>query len=192
MGDVVLMGPPGSGKGTQAKLLVESDGWHQLSTGDLFRLHSRIGSELGALARSSMDTGAYVPDDVTVRMVRERLRELPKTTRILFDGFPRSVAQAKSLDLLLSEFGRSVQGVIVLDVGREELTKRLKQRAREESRSDDSPEIIESRYDVFLKETEPVIEHYDRRKLVRHVDGRGTVAEVGARMRAALPDGAVA
>jgi len=190
VGDVVLMGPPGSGKGTQAKLLVESDGWHQLSTGDLFRQHSRIGSELGALAASYMDRGAYVPDDVTVRMVRERLRELPKSTRILFDGFPRTVAQAKSLDLLLSEFGRSVQGVLVLDVGREELTKRLKHRAREESRTDDSPEIIESRYDVFTRETAPVIEHYDRRKLVKHIDGRGTVAEVGARMRAALPDGA--
>ena len=190
MGDVVLMGPPGSGKGTQAKLLVESDGWHQLSTGDLFRQHSRIGSELGALAASYMDRGAYVPDDVTVRMVRERLRELPKSTRILFDGFPRTVAQAKSLDLLLSEFGRSVRGVLVLDVGREELTKRLKHRAREESRTDDSPEIIESRYDVFTRETAPVIEHYDRRKLVKHIDGRGTVAEVGARMRAALPDGA--
>lgn len=192
MGDVVLMGPPGSGKGTQAKLLVESDGWLQLSTGELFRLHSRIGSELGDLARSYMDRGAYVPDDVTVRMVRERLRELTKDTRILFDGFPRTVAQAKALDLLLSEFGRSVQAVLVLDVGREELTKRLRQRAREESRSDDSPEIIESRYDVFSRETAPVIEHYDRRGLVRHVDGRGTVEEVGARMRAALPDGAVA
>lgn len=186
----MLMGPPGSGKGTQAKLLVESDGWLQLSTGELFRLHSRIGSEFGALARSYMDRGAYVPDDVTVRMVRERLRELPTSTRILFDGFPRTVAQATSLDLLLSEFDRSVQAVLVLDVGREELTKRLKQRAQEESRNDDSPEIIESRHDVFLRETAPVIEHYDRRKLVRHVDGRGTVQEVGARMREALPDGA--
>ena len=186
----MLMGPPGSGKGTQAKLLVESDHWLQLSTGELFRLHARIGSELGALARSYMDRGAYVPDDVTIRMVRERLRELPTSTRILFDGFPRTVAQATSLDLLLSEFDRSVQAVLVLDVGREELTKRLKQRAQEESRNDDSPEIIESRHDVFLRETAPVIEHYDRRKLVRHVDGRGTVQEVGARMREALPDGA--
>lgn len=184
------MGPPGSGKGTQAKLLVDSDGWLQLSTGELFRLHARLGSELGALARGYMDRGAYVPDELTIRMVRERLREIPKDTRILFDGFPRTVAQAKALDLLLSEFGRAVEAVLVLDVGREELAKRLRHRAQEEFRNDDTPEVITHRHEVYLKETAPVIEHYDRRGLVRHVDGRGTVEEVGARMRAALPDGA--
>lgn len=187
----MLMGPPGSGKGTQAKLLVNSQSWLQLSTGELFRHHARLGSELGTLARSYMDRGEYVPDEVTIAMVRERLREIPRATRIMFDGFPRTVAQAEALDTLLAEFGRSVETVLVLDVPREELTKRLTNRAQQESRSDDTPEVIATRHDVYLKQTAPVIEHYDRRKLVRRVDGRGTVAEVGARMLAAALAGGV-
>lgn len=186
MGDIVLMGPPGSGKGTQAKLVTDQAGWVWLSTGELFRLHARLGTELGTLARSFIDRGEYVPDDLTVRMVRERLREIPKTTRIMFDGFPRTVAQAQALDVLLSEIGRVVGGVALLDVPRDELTKRLTERAKQEYRSDDSPEVIGTRYDVYMKQTAPVIEHYDRRKLLRHVDGRGTPDEVGARMKKAL------
>lgn len=186
------MGPPGSGKGTQAKLLVDSDGWLQLSTGELFRLHARQGSELGALARSFMERGEYVPDDVTIRMVRERLGEIPRSTRILFDGFPRTVDQAKALDVLLAEFGRAVAGVLVLDVPRDELTKRLTNRAKQEFRSDDSPDVIANRYDVFQTQTAPVIEYYDGRKLARRIDGRGAVREIGTRMRAAIPDGAPA
>ena len=186
MGDIVLMGPPGSGKGTQAKLVTDGPGWVWLSTGELFRLHARLGSELGTLARSYLDLGEYVPDDVTVRMVRERIREIPKTTRIMFDGFPRTVAQAQALDVLLSEIGRGVGGVTLLDVPRDELTKRLTERGKQEYRSDDAPDLIASRYDVYLNQTAPVIEHYERRKLLRRVDGRGTPDEVGARMKTAL------
>jgi len=191
-GDIVLMGPPGSGKGTQAKLLVDSRGWCQLSTGELFRQHASRGSKLGALARIDMDRGAYVPDEVTIEMVRERLREVPKSTHIMFDGFPRTVAQAEALDGLLAEFGRSVAAVLVLDVPRDELTKRLTNRAKQESRTDDTPEVIAKRHDVYLRETQPVIEHYERRKLVLRIDGGGTPADVGGRMLRTLPDGAAA
>ena len=183
----MLMGPPGSGKGTQAKLLVESDGWHQLSTGDLFRLHGRLGTALGTLARSYIDRGDYVPDDVTIAMVRERLREVAPSTRIMFDGFPRTVAQATALDKLLAEFDRAVGSVVVLEAPRDELSKRLESRAQKESRSDDTPEVIRNRHEVYLKQTAPVIEHYQRRGLVQRVDGGGSIEEVAARMRAALP-----
>ena len=186
MGGIVLMGPPGSGKGTQAKLVADQPGWVWLSTGELFRNHARLGSELGTLARSFLDRGEYVPDDVTVRMVRERIREIPKTARIIFDGFPRTVAQAQALDVLLSEIGRGVGGVVLLDLPRDELTKRLTARAKQEYRSDDTPDVIVTRYDVYMKQTAPVIEHYERRKLLRRVDGRGTPDEVGARMKKAL------
>ena len=186
MGDIVIMGPPGSGKGTQAKLVADQPGWIWLSTGEIFRHHARVGSELGALARSFLDRGEYVPDDVTVRMVRERMREIPKTTRVMFDGFPRTVAQAEALDVLLAEIGRGVGGVPLLDVPRDELTKRLTERGKKEHRSDDTPDVIATRYDVYLKQTAPVIQHYERQKLLRRVDGRGTPDEVGARMKKAL------
>lgn len=186
MGDIVIMGPPGSGKGTQAKIVVEQAGWIQLSTGDLFRLHARIGSELGRHAATFLDKGEYVPDDVTVQMVRERMREIPKPTRVLFDGFPRTVAQAEALDALLTESGRTVGAVVLLDVPRDELTRRLTERAKSESRSDDDPEVIATRYDVYLTQTAPLIEHYEKRKLLRRVDGRGSREKVGSRMKKAL------
>ena len=106
MGDLIFMGPPGSGKGTQAKGLVASEGWVQLSTGDLFRAHISKQTDLGKKVKAILDSGALVPDDVTVDMVRVRLRELPNGTRIVFDGFPRTVAQAQALDALLAEFDR--------------------------------------------------------------------------------------
>lgn len=188
MGDIVLMGPPGSGKGTQAKLVSARPDWVWLSTGELFRLHARVGSEVGTLARAYLDRGEYVPDDVTVRMVRQRIREIPKTTRIMFDGFPRTVAQAQALDVLLSETARSVDGVVLLEVPRDELVKRLTERAKQEYRSDDTPEVILTRYDVYMKQTAPLVEHYDRRKLLRRIDGRGTPDEVAARTKAAIEE----
>ena len=128
-GDLVLMGPPGSGKGTQARRMVDDLGFVQLATGDLFRAHLSQGTELGELAQSYMSKGQYVPDDVTVKMVRERLASIPRGTRIVFDGFPRTVAQAEALERLLKECGRSLASVILLDVPRDELLKRLGARA---------------------------------------------------------------
>ena len=186
MGDIVVMGPPGSGKGTQAQIVAEEPDWVWLSTGELFRLHARIGSELGRLAATYLDKGEYVPDDVTVQMVRQRMHEIPKDTRILFDGFPRTVAQAQALDELLAEQGRKVGAVVLLDVPRDELTRRLTERAKSESRSDDDPSVIATRYDVYMKQTAPLIEHYEKRKLLRRVDGRGSREKVGSRMNKAL------
>jgi len=114
-GDLIFIGPPGVGKGTQAKALVQDSGWVHLSTGELFRDQVRRHTELGRLAKSYLDRGEYVPDDVTVSIVRERLRDIPRSTRIAFDGFPRTVAQAEALDALLREFGRRVGTVILLE-----------------------------------------------------------------------------
>ena len=185
------MGPPGSGKGTQAKRLVESEGWVQLSTGELFRTHIAKGTELGKKVEGIIAKGAYVPDDVTVDMVRGRLREIPKHTRVVFDGFPRTVAQAKALDALLGEFDRSVAGVILLEVPRNEIVARLSKRAREENRPDDTPEVIGKRFDTYETQTKPLIDFY--RTKLRHVDGVGAIDEVAVRLRsAALADGAAA
>ena len=184
-GDLVFMGPPGSGKGTQAMSLVRDHKWVQLSTGELFREHIKRGTELGQSAKRYMDKGEYVPDRVTVDMVRQRLREISLPTRIVFDGFPRTVAQADALDALLAEFGRSIEGVILLEVPRAELLARLGKRAREQGRSDDTPEVIAKRLDVYEDRTRPVVEHYDRRRIVHRVDGVGSTVEIGARLRAA-------
>jgi adenylate kinase len=179
------MGPPGSGKGTQAQTLVRDHGWIQLSTGDLFRDHIGRGTELGKKVKGYLDRGEYVPDAITVDMVRQRLREIPAGTRIIFDGFPRTVAQADALDALLGEFGRRVDGVVFFEVPRAEILARLNKRAREQGRSDDTPEVIGTRFDVYEKQTRPVVDHYQAKGIVRPVDGVGTVDDIAKRLRAA-------
>jgi adenylate kinase len=188
-GDLVFMGPPGSGKGTQAKGLVDSQGWVQLSTGELFREHIGKQTDLGKRVKDYIDRGVYVPDDITVDMVRQRLRQIAPSTRIVFDGFPRTEAQAEALDHLLAEFERRVDAVILLDVPRDEILTRLTKRARELGRTDDTPEVIGKRFDVYEQQTRPVVDFYARAGKVRRVNGVGPVDEVGARLRKAALDG---
>jgi adenylate kinase len=181
-GDLIFMGPPGVGKGTQAQRLRDRHGWVQLSTGDLFRDHLRRATDLGTLARSYIDSGSYVPDEVTVGMVREGVGALADDKRIMFDGFPRTAPQAEALDRLLEEHGRRIANVVVLEAPRDELVRRILGRARELGRADDSPELIGKRYDLYLAETEPVIAHYETRGLVRRVDGVGAIDEITERL----------
>lgn len=208
------MGAPGSGKGTQARLLADRYDWVQLATGDLFRDHTRRGTELGRLADSYMSKGSYVPDDVTVRMVSERLTEIPPDRRVVFDGFPRTVAQAEALDGLLDQFGRSVGAVVLIEVGREELLDRLAGRSTcancqaayspsrppkvagvcdrcggevaGTARPDDSPEVVRHRLEVYDEQTRPVVEHYRDRGLLRAIDGAGDPSEVTTRILGAI------
>jgi adenylate kinase len=184
-GELIVMGPPGAGKGTQAKALAQENAWVHLSTGEVFRDHARRQTELGRIAKTFLDRGEYVPDEVTIGMVRERLREIPPSTRILFDGFPRTVAQAQELDRLLAEVGRHAAAVLLIDAPREELLARLGGRAKAEGRTDDTPEVIGRRLDVYEEQTRPVIQHYENRGMVRHIDGVGRVAEVTQRLREA-------
>ena len=177
------MGPPGSGKGTQAKRLVDSTGWVHVSTGDLFRDHVARGTDLGKRVKQYLDTGTYVPDDTTVEMVRERLREIPKDTRIVFDGFPRTTEQAKALDDLLREFGRRVDCVIFLDVPRDELIDRVVKRGRQEGRTDDTARVIVKRLDVYEQNTRPLLDHYKQRGMLRIVNAVGSVEDVAKRLR---------
>ena len=189
-GDLIFMGPPGSGKGTQAKGLVRSQGWIQLSTGELFRDNVDRNTELGRKVRDYLDKGQYVPDDVTVEMVRTRLGELDRGRRIVFDGFPRTETQAGALDGLLGEVGRHVDAAILLEVPRQEILNRLIRRSRELGRTDDTPEVVAKRFSVYEEQTRPLIEFYDRIGKVRRVDGVGEVEEVAARVRrAALANG---
>lgn len=181
-GELIFMGPPGVGKGTQAKRLRETTGWIQLSTGELFRDHLKRGTELGKLARSFMDKGDYVPDNVTVDMVKEFIDGLPAGSRVMFDGFPRTVEQAKALDGLLQERGRRVGRVVLLEVPRDELVRRILSRSRAEGRADDAPDVIARRFDVYADQTEPVVRHYEGRGLVRRVDGAGELDAITKRL----------
>jgi adenylate kinase len=181
-GDLIFMGPPGVGKGTQAKLLAARNGWVQLSTGDLFRDHLKRSTPLGELAQRYMDRGDYVPDDVTIDMVREFIDALPKGTRVMFDGFPRTVAQAEALEALLAGRGRAIGRVLLIDVPREELVRRILNRSRSEGRADDTPDIIARRFDVYAEQTQPVVEHYEALNRVRRVDGLGELDAVTARL----------
>ena len=181
------MGPPGSGKGTQAKRLVDSEAWLQLSTGDLFRSHIANRTPLGQKVKAILDRGELVPDDVTVEMVRARLREIGNETRIVFDGFPRTVGQAAALDALLAEFDRRIDGVIFLDVPRDEILTRLTKRAKDEGRADDTPEVIGTRFDAYERQTKPLIDFYKTK--VRRVNGVGPVHEVHKRLRTAANAG---
>jgi adenylate kinase len=184
-GDLVIMGPPGVGKGTQAKALAQQNGWVQLSTGEVFRDHIRRQTDLGRRVKDYLARGEYVPDDVTIRMVRAKLEDVSPSTRVLFDGYPRTVEQAKALDRLAEEMGRRVAAVLLLDAPREELVARLNGRATAEHRADDTPEIIANRLEVYDEQTRPVIAYYEDRGLVRRVNGVGSVQEVTARLREA-------
>jgi adenylate kinase len=188
-GDLIFMGPPGSGKGTQAKGLVRSQGWIQLSTGELFRDNVDRNTELGRKVRAFIDKGEYVPDDITIEMVRARVAELDRGRRIVFDGFPRTEAQAASLDAILDEVGRRVDAALLLEVPRDLILNRLLKRSRELGRTDDTPDVIAKRFDVYEEQTRPLIEFYDKLGKVRRVDGVGEVDEVAARVRKAAMDG---
>jgi adenylate kinase len=183
--DILIMGPPGAGKGTQAKLFKETTGWTHLSTGDLFRQHLRLGTDLGRVARSYMDKGDYVPDDVTVRMVRDFIRERPLDERLMFDGFPRTVAQAVELDRLLEDKGRRIGRVLLLDVPRAELERRMLHRAKQEGRADDTPDVIRRRFDVYEEQTRPVLDHDEKRGLLHRVPATGSVEDVNRERRRA-------
>jgi adenylate kinase len=188
---VVVFGPPGSGKGTQAAWLADHLGIAHVSTGDVLRAEVAQGTDLGELVEPIMASGELVPDDLIVRVIESRMRRADARRGILLDGFPRTVPQAEALDGMLERGGGSVSAILFLDVPEDELVKRILKRAEEEGRSDDTPETVRTRMQVYERETAPVLERYRERGTdVRRVDGVGTVDEVRARLRDAV-DGIV-
>ncbi|HEX6877482.1 MAG TPA: adenylate kinase [Nocardioidaceae bacterium] len=183
---LILMGPPGAGKGTQAKVVSGRLGIPTISTGDIFRANVSEGTPLGLEAKRYMDAGDYVPDEVTNGMVRDRLAQSDASNGFLLDGYPRTVAQVEELDSMLADAGTSLDAVVVLTVNDEELVQRLLNRAETEGRSDDSEEVIRHRQDVYNQQTAPLLAVYADRGLLVEVDGMGGVDEVSDRIFAAL------
>ena len=183
---LLIMGPPGAGKGTQATGLAERLGGAHISTGDIFRANVSQGTELGQLAKSYMDQGKYVPDEVTNAMVEDRLSQDDAREAFVLDGYPRTLDQVTKLDEILAGIDSKLDAVLVLTVDHEELISRLLKRAETSGRSDDTEEVIRERQEVYIAETAPLLPVYRERGLLREVDGVGSIDEVSARIDAAL------
>lgn len=209
---VILLGPPGAGKGTQAVQTAERTGLLHLSTGDMFRENLRNGTELGNLAKTFMDKGELVPDDVTIRMLLERIGRDDARAGCLFDGFPRTVEQAKALDRALGEQGNEIAVTVLIDVSNEEITRRLGGRVscatcgsvfheifnppdpgspccgtiKLIQRDDDKPEAIANRLQVYADQTEPLVDYYTQTGKLSSVNGEQSPQAVGEDLLAAL------
>lgn len=183
---LILMGPPGAGKGTQAKVIGERYGIPAISTGDIFRANVSQGTPLGVEAKRYMDAGEYVPDEVTNKMVRNRIDEADAEPGFLLDGYPRTLAQVEELDGMITFTGHELDTVVVLTVDQEELVQRLLARAAVEGRADDTEDVIRRRQEVYAEQTEPLIDVYRQRGILLEVDGMGEVDEVTERIFTAL------
>ena len=182
---LLLLGPPGAGKGTQATMLARAIGVPHISTGAMLRDNVAQGTELGRQAQAIMEAGDLVPDDLVVAMVKDRLEQQDATCGFLLDGFPRNVAQAEALDQAIGS--GTLELVLLLEADEDELVKRLMQRAQDEGRADDNEETIRNRQQVYRDETEPLVGYYpDRGVAVVAVDGMGSIDEVFSRLVSAL------
>ncbi|MCH7397600.1 adenylate kinase [Belliella sp. DSM 107340] len=177
--NIVLFGPPGAGKGTQSEKLIEKYNLIHLSTGDLFRKHLGEGTELGKLARKYMDEGRLVPDEVVIGMVEDKIKETKSGNGFIFDGFPRTVAQASALDKVLAGLKLEISGMIALDVPEDVLKERIRERGKTSGRTDDQDESkIETRIKVYLEETLPVAGFYEKQEKFTKIHGVGTIDEI--------------
>lgn len=183
---IVFFGPPGSGKGTQASRLAASAGIPQISTGDLLRSHVARGTALGAIAKPIMESGALVPDDLVTQMLKERLAGSDAKNGAIFDGYPRTVAQARSLETLLKETGGRVEAVLFIDVPDGILVDRLLKRATLEGRSDDTKETIAERLRVYREKTVPLADLYAKAGVLVAIDGDRSVEAVAADVESAV------
>ncbi|AYW77130.1 adenylate kinase [Propionibacterium acidifaciens F0233] len=183
---LLIMGAPGAGKGTQAVGVAAHYGIPAISTGDIFRANVKEGTELGEQVSAIMAAGNYVPDELTERIVADRLDRADAADGWLLDGFPRTLHQVGALEAHLSERSQALDAVICLDVNPEDLVTRLLRRAEIEGRADDNEETIRHRMDVYLESTRPLLDAYEKRGLLVRVDGNGTVEEIGARIIAAV------
>jgi adenylate kinase len=189
---LLLIGPPGAGKGTQAVRVAGALDVPAISTGDIFRANVTAGTELGLKAKQYMDTGAYVPDELTNDLVLDRLAQPDVADGFLLDGFPRTATQVGTLDVFLESRGLGLDAVVQLTASHEEVVRRLLLRAVDQGRTDDTEDVIRHRLDVYEEQTEPLVAMYEARGLLVPVDAIGPVDEVAARIFAALGHGDIA
>jgi adenylate kinase len=185
--NIVLFGPPGAGKGTQSENLIARYQLVHLSTGDIFRYNIKGETDLGKLAKSFMDKGELVPDSVTISMLESEVNKHADAKGFIFDGFPRTGAQAEALDNFLTSKSTSITCMLALEVNEDELKARLLNRAKSSGRPDDAdPEVIQNRINVYNRETAPVAEYYKAQGKYRGIDGIGTVEDISERLYQAI------
>jgi len=190
--DVLLLGPQGSGKGTQAKRISEAHGIPHIATGDILRAAMAAGTELGRKVKPIYDSGQLVPDDLMIGIIRERLAEHDADQGFILDGFPRTLAQAEALDDMLREIGKELTVVFVLHVPEAVSVERMLKRAEIEGRKDDTPEAIAQRLELYRRETEPLVEWFRVRSNVVMVHGERSIDEVFEEIEQGLEQAAVA
>jgi len=183
---IVLLGPPGSGKGTQASMLVEQMGIPHISTGALLRNAAKRGTALGLQAKAITDKGELVPDDIMSDMIEERLSRDDVANGFILDGYPRNLAQARSLDAMLERLNMPADEAIHIDIDPEELIKRIAKRAKEEGRTDDAVATVRNRMRVYAEQTAPVADYYAERGLLTQVLGDGPKEEISQRILSVL------
>ena len=183
---LLLLGPPGAGKGTQAAKMIDALGVPHISTGDMLREAVAAGTDVGKRAKAVMDSGKLVSDDIVIAIARERLSQPDAEKGFILDGFPRTLAQAEALDAMLGELGTPLEACLAITVDAEAVVARLLERAKIEGRADDNEETIRERMRVYDAQTAPLLDYYGDRGLRIEVDGMGTVDEVAARITEAL------
>ena len=180
---ILILGAPGSGKGTQGKILAERLGLPKITTGDLIRAAMKDGTPLGVEAKKFYDEGKLVPDSVILGLIKDELDRPEAKEGAIFDGFPRTAAQAELVDKTLGQRGQRLNHILLMDVTEEELVRRMRVRAQIEGRSDDSPEAIATRLQVYQRDTAPLIAHYAQRGIVHRVPGTGTVDDIAGEIK---------
>ena len=180
---ILILGAPGSGKGTQGKILAERLGLPKITTGDLIRSAMKDGTPLGLEAKKFYDEGKLVPDSVILGMIKDELIRPEAKQGAIFDGFPRTAAQAELVDKTLGQRGQRLNHILLMDVTEEELVRRMQARAQIEGRTDDAPEAIATRLQVYQRDTAPLIAHYAQRGIVHRVPGTGTVETIGGEIK---------
>ncbi len=182
--NIILFGPPGAGKGTQAEKMISHYNLPHLSTGNIFRENIKNKTALGKKVTSILDAGKLVPDETVVELVTDEIKKEKYKNGVIFDGFPRTVKQAEELDAFLHKNGKKVDSFITLSVPEKELINRILSRGQ--GRSDDTPEKIKTRLQVYHDETEPVFAHYKKKNVVKEIDGVGTIEEIFDRIKSVL------
>jgi len=183
---LILLGPPGAGKGTQAKNLTDTYGIPQLSTGDILRSAIQAGTPMGLAAKQVMDAGNLVSDDIVNGIVSERLDQDDARNGFILDGFPRTIPQAEALDAMLVDKGMRLNAVVEIKADTGELIRRVVNRAKESGRQDDNEEVVRNRLDVYRQQTAPLVQYYRGKGLLKSVDGMAPVDDVTAAIKAAV------
>ena len=176
--NIILFGPPGAGKGTQAKYLVNKVKGFQISTGDLLREEIKNDTEIGKIISNDMNEGKFVSDDIVNKLIKTQIYDIKKKDKLIFDGYPRSLSQAKNLDLLLDESNQKIDCIFFLNVNKDTIIKRIQKRKIIENRSDDELNTILKRYDTYMETTKPVLDFYSKNKNFHEIDGTQEIDEI--------------